>query len=991
MNKNYNNQGSIWRIWDLHVHSPASYGGDYKEFVNNVTQSIASVIGINDYNSLEGYQKICELGGISSKVIFPVVEMRMHNIVANRKSVDPKKAGTKINFHLIFDNDPSIFTKIITWFNSLQCFDSKGNSVQLGTVTDRTKISFDFEKVIGSLKEVGLFGEHCLVWLPYDEYGGIDEIDPKDNFFKLSLIKKAHIMGTSTEKQIKFFKWEDEKFSIEQYQEWFDVKKPCIKGSDAHKINYPFGCLRNEQSEPIEKYCWINSDTSFRGLKQILIEPDRVFIGNEPELIRRVRENKTKFIKSLNIKKLDNVQIDDIWFDDFSLDLNSALVAIIGNKGSGKSAITDILALCGNTHQDELYFSFLTKKKFKNPKPYNLSEKFQASLNWEDGYTSTKILNEIPDKNAPERVRYIPQNFLETLCSDIEGKDFERQIRQIIYSHTPDEKRLGFSSLEELIDYKSELIDQQIIQIKSEMSKLNAEIVSLEEKTSQEYQKSVENKLKLKRLELESHLSIKPIVPTANQTAESEKLTNELTSLRKEIGELEKQISEKSREKVNLYKSSEELQRAEKAFIYLDEQLEKRQTENDEFVQILTKYKIDHKEVFNYFINVDPITLARAEIDAEIYKIELLLAKDKPDSIAFKLEALLRKLLQKQEELDKPAKEQQKYLDELKSWEQQKLLIEGTSINEGSLKFWESQIAYLANQLQNDLKTKYEERNELLRNLFQKKIDLMSIKEDLYQPVTEFINKIKELKTRYDVQIDAMLEMQLFENRFLAFINQGKSGSFFGKEDGYQRLSEIREKANLNSAEGLIAFTDELVENLKLDKREDGNIPINVGTQLSKGKTTNELYDYVFHLDYVEPIYNLKLGNKTLSELSPGERGALLLIFYLILDKDDIPLIIDQPEDNLDNESIYHILVHFIKKVKANRQIIIVTHNPNLAIVCDAEQIVHIQIEKENKNKVKFVSGAIENDSINTSIINVLEGTPPAFNNRDLKYYKRAL
>ena len=76
------------------------------------------------------------------------------------------------------------------------------------------------------------------------------------------------------------------------------------------------------------------------------------------------------------------------------------------------------------------------------------------------------------------------------------------------------------------------------------------------------------------------------------------------------------------------------------------------------------------------------------------------------------------------------------------------------------------------------------------------------------------------------------------------------------------------------------------------------------------------------------------------------------------------------------------------KKVKEKRQIIIVTHNPNLAIVCDADQIINMQIEKENKNTVKFHSGAIEDGVMNKAIINILEGTLPAFNNRDSKYIR---
>jgi ABC-type lipoprotein export system ATPase subunit len=90
----------------------------------------------------------------------------------------------------------------------------------------------------------------------------------------------------------------------------------------------------------------------------------------------------------------------------------------------------------------------------------------------------------------------------------------------------------------------------------------------------------------------------------------------------------------------------------------------------------------------------------------------------------------------------------------------------------------------------------------------------------------------------------------------------------------------------------------------------------------------------------LRPKYELKVDEKDLSELSPGERGGLLLVFYLMLDRRDIPLIIDQPEDNLDNKSVYEILVKFLMKAKKRRQIIIVTHNPNLAVVADAGQII---------------------------------------------------
>jgi predicted ATPase len=123
-----------------------------------------------------------------------------------------------------------------------------------------------------------------------------------------------------------------------------------------------------------------------------------------------------------------------------------------------------------------------------------------------------------------------------------------------------------------------------------------------------------------------------------------------------------------------------------------------------------------------------------------------------------------------------------------------------------------------------------------------------------------------------------------------------------------------------------------------------------------------------------------------LDELSPGEKGTLLLIFYLLIDKRDIPLIIDQPEENLDNQTVFDILVPCLREARKKRQVIVVTHNPNLAIVCDADQIIHSRIDKTDRNRVTYTSGAIENPTINRLTIDVLEGTRPAFDHRDSKY-----
>jgi ABC-type cobalamin/Fe3+-siderophores transport system ATPase subunit len=160
-----------------------------------------------------------------------------------------------------------------------------------------------------------------------------------------------------------------------------------------------------------------------------------------------------------------------------------------------------------------------------------------------------------------------------------------------------------------------------------------------------------------------------------------------------------------------------------------------------------------------------------------------------------------------------------------------------------------------------------------------------------------------------------------------------------------------------------------------------------VKDQIKQDTEIDAFYNLIYSLDYLKPEYILQWAGKDLSQLSPGERGTVLLIFYLFISKENTPLVIDQPEGNLDNETVYGVLRPCIKLAKNRRQIIIVTHNPNLAVVCDADQVIHCEMKKEENNKITYTNGAIENPVINKALIDILEGTRPAFNKRDDKYY----
>jgi predicted ATPase len=221
-----------------------------------------------------------------------------------------------------------------------------------------------------------------------------------------------------------------------------------------------------------------------------------------------------------------------------------------------------------------------------------------------------------------------------------------------------------------------------------------------------------------------------------------------------------------------------------------------------------------------------------------------------------------------------------------------------------------------------------------------------------------------------------------FAASFLQKINKRKVGPFMGTDEGAIAVNQLLKSTNWDSPLGALQFSRHIVE--MMQKHEERKLSIR--DQLQTGTSLKELYDYLFAFDYLSPIYRLTWDGKGLEQLSPGERGNLLLIFYLLVDRNDIPLVIDQPEENLDNQTVFKTLVPSIKDAKKRRQIVIVTHNPNLAVVCDAEQIIYSEIHKEGANEVVYTSGSIEELVINRKILDVLEGTRPAFDKRDAKY-----
>jgi len=122
---------------------------------------------------------------------------------------------------------------------------------------------------------------------------------------------------------------------------------------------------------------------------------------------------------------------------------------------------------------------------------------------------------------------------------------------------------------------------------------------------------------------------------------------------------------------------------------------------------------------------------------------------------------------------------------------------------------------------------------------------------------------------------------------------------------------------------------------------------------------------------------------RPLEELSPGQRCSAILPILLLTGNS--PLIIDQPEDNLDNRLIRQVIVNVLASIKLRRQVIVATHNPNLPVLGDAEQVIVLRAIEENQARLE-ACGDLESNEIVECITDIMEGGREAFQYRHSVY-----
>ncbi len=1029
MSKYNFNKGAQWIKCDLHVHTPLSlcseYGGDTDEIwamffdkLEALSEEI-KVIGINDYIFLDGYKKVLDYkkkGGLNKiELLLPVIELRIRDFVGSKEL-------NKINYHIIFADESKLKIEQITthFLSSL-----KGKA----TLNHEYGKGYSWAGVItpDSLNDLG---KHIYEQTPESKRTSTKYTEIGFNNLTFELSKILDCLGEGSEpntylkgKYLKAigkaewesFRWDgspaDKKSIINDVDFVFSASPTitsAVKGKESLNVqnvnNRLLHCSdahmfasdeRNTKPKELGHcFSWIKSDPTFDGLKQVLIEPEeRIYIGEIPPIIIKVNNNRTKYIKSLAISCIDDYDgKHGEWFKHIEIELNPELVAIIGNKGSGKSALADIIGLCGY-YKNQKDFSFLNADKFRSGK---VSKYFEAKLKWESNEVSSKVLNDASDIGEIEMVKYLPQGHFEKLTNEISTTEaFQEELENVVFTHLKDEDKLGFQSFKELIKHHKQSVEREITSLIESLNDLNSQIIKLEKKLNPKYKVETQNKLKQKESELQAliePIEIKNPTEDTEISSQNKTILEDIEKIKAEIKEIEISLSDRKQKKNDLLIELRDLKELKKE---LEFKIEEITSFKEQRKLIVKKYNLDFNTLLNVTSNFESINIIIKNKEDELQKAKESLGDEPsvdPKFISFKnqLEILNSRLRKEQEKLDTSLRLYQFYLKEKKEWEDKRSKIIGSELTADTILFYKKELEYIQSLLDDEIKEKRNSRIEISRKIFEKKQDVIKVYKDVKQKLDTIIEENTDLLGNYKINIEARLSLKNnFKDTFFRNINQNQVGTFYSIEGGNIQFNKLIKEIDFDNKEDVITFLTNTLNAIFEDKRDTYD---NARRYLDgQVKEPLDLYNSLFSLSFLDYNYQLMQGEKKLQQLSPGERGALLLIFYLLLDKDNKPLIIDQPEDNLDNHSVANVLVPYIKKAKTNRQIILVTHNPNLAVVSDAEQVIFVNIDKENEYKFEYTSGSIENRVINKKIVQVLEGAMPAFNKRKRKYYEEKL
>lgn len=452
------NRGSVWRRWEPHIHTPGTVLEDrypkdnawelYLDALEAASPPIRA-IGVTDYCITRSYERMREekaKGRLKEcEVLFPNVELRL--------KIGTVK-GNFVNIHLLVSPEDAKHVEELNRFLGRLSFSAFGDEftctpsdlARLGRRVGgegldeeaalkqgvlQFKVSLD--NLVDTFRSIEWAQENIVIAVAGTADGSSGVRDAADATVRQEIDKASHAVFASSLKQRDYWLGHGVA-SVAELQERYGGPKPCIWGSDAHD-------LERVGKPAEERFCWLKGLAAFDTLRQACRVPERAYVGPAPPSW------------TAGSQVIDQVRIENApWIKTPVLDLNSGLTAVIGGRGSGKTALVDAIAAgCGSYVGSKENPSFLARAK------EHLSGS-QVIVSWSSGEEPPARALDAPGDSSSDaypRARYLSQQFVEELCS-IEGMPrLIEEIERVIFEAHPSLEREGAFDFGELLDRRA--------------------------------------------------------------------------------------------------------------------------------------------------------------------------------------------------------------------------------------------------------------------------------------------------------------------------------------------------------------------------------------------------------------------------------------------------------------------------------------------------------------------------------------------------------
>jgi hypothetical protein len=927
-------------------------------------------VGVTDYGTSANFRKAQKAhragAGASIGLLFPNVELRLA-YATNR--------GAAVNLHLLcapehVDELDRFLTRLEFTYQDRTYraepaeFMLLGRAVQGNPNMDDPAAlaagSLQFKVELEQLRKA--FGldawakENLLIAVAGGEYDGTSGLRTVDSAFtavRQNIERIAHIIFSANPQQAEY--WSGKRADGEDVLNLrYGGMKVCLHGSDAHckeRLGVPDG----------DRFCWLKGDVSFETLRMACLSPEtRAHVGT------------TDPMDGYRAGRISAVRVpNQTWFPKDGLEVNPGLVAIIGPRGSGKTALADIIAAgAGSDDPFSNQQSFLSRA---GP----LLRGSMSEVDWTQGGSTTRDLagGDASDPVQPSGVRYLSQQFVERLCAaDGVSDNLLAEIERVVFDSLELGQRQGATDFRELLDIRLQASrgrQADELQAIAELGDRIADERILQRTRPQKESLLAGDKVTLGRLEQQ----IRELTGAGNRGS-AERLSVVTDVLERRVAELEaveRRLTElrSLQGRVNsirtgaLPRAFDELKSAHPRVGLSDGDWEAFRLRFDGDVDGVLAKALRNASVTRDAISGPPPDEASPSLDD--------LAADK---LGRKPVGVLRA--------------EQKRLQSLVGLDRQRALsLQKLNRTASELR---SKTAKLVGEIEHAkaAKTRLAEYIERRLSNYAAYFDALLEEEsqlaELYRPLEDVLSAFGSsaaklrLSVRRRVDIARWARQGEQQNFDLRLSGHFKGAGSLARVATEELLPIWEAGTGSQAAQAIRDFSSKYSKEF----REAGRARANDPDEYREWE--RNVSRWLYSADHIRLSYTLIYDKLSIERLSPGLRGIVLLLLYLAVDRSEAdPLIIDQPEENLDPESIYTDLVRLFRDASRRRQIVMVTHNANLVVNTDVDQVIAAHCDNFEEGKLpqlKYLAGGLEDPEVRRTVCQVLEGGAEAFRQR---------